>query len=152
MRRLSAVLLSLSLCCSFLSAPADAAARSLREGRAEITGNRIQIDERVFFEFDTHTLDRQSAPVLSDVARLLANNPDITRIEIQGHTDTQGDADYNRTLSQHRAEEVRRFLMQRGVGASRLIARGYGESQPLIAGDSEHAHRVNRRVEFIIIR
>ena len=152
MSRLSAALF-LSLLCTLLPVEADAATRApAREGRAEIAGDRIKLDEKVYFEFDSNNLDRRSAPVLLDVARLLSKNPDIKRIEIRGHTDAQGDADYNRELSQRRAEEVRSYLMQHGVSGGRLVARGFGESQLLLTDNSEHAHATNRRVEFVIIR
>ncbi|MFT4974774.1 MAG: OOP family OmpA-OmpF porin [Myxococcota bacterium] len=134
----------------FLSATADAAPD--RYGHARIVTDRVEIDERIRFEFDSDALDRDSIPVLRDVAQLLRDHPEITRIEVRGHTDSQGSDSYNRALSQERADEVARFLSQNGVSQHRIVARGYGESRPLIQGFSERAHTVNRRVEFIVFR
>ena len=74
--------------------------------------------------------------------------PDIT-IEIQGHTDSRGGDDYNMRLSGERAEAVRQYLMQQGIAAGRLTARGYGETRPIDTNRTEAGRANNRRVEFV---
>jgi len=133
----------------FLST-ADAAPH--RVGVASIGTDRIMLDERIRFEFDSDAIRRDSTAALRDVARLLREHPEIVRIEIRGHTDSQGPGDYNLQLSTERAQEVARFLTQNGVSPRRVSARGFGESRPLVRGSSERAHAANRRVEFIVIR
>lgn len=134
------------------SATADAAPAPNKIGLAKISADQIVLGERVRFEFDSDALKRDSTPVLRDVAQLLREHPEITRIEVRGHTDSQGDAGYNKGLSQDRADEVARFLINNGVEPSRIVTRGFGESRPVVAGTSERAHALNRRVEFIITR
>lgn len=136
----------------FLSASATADAAPNQIGLARIHADQIVLGERVRFEFDSDDLKRDSAPVLRDVAQLLREHPEIVRIEVRGHTDSQGDAHYNMGLSQDRADEVARFLVNNGVEPSRIVTRGFGESRPITAGISESAHARNRRVEFIITR
>ena len=69
---------------------------------------------------------------------------------IEGHTDNVGDADANQDLSLRRANSVQAFLVEHGVGATRLIASGKGETQPVASNDSDTGRQQNRRVEVII--
>jgi len=78
-------------------------------------------------------------------------NPDITKIEVQGHTDERGDDAYNLDLSERRAAAVMAYLTSHGVDAKRLQAEGYGETQPKDRRHTEQAWALNRRVEFIIL-
>ena len=70
---------------------------------------------------------------------------------MQGHTDSTGGADFNRKLSQERAESVRNALIKRGVAARRLSAKGYGEENPLAPNFTNAGRAKNRRVEFTIL-
>lgn len=72
------------------------------------------------------------------------------RVEIEGHTDSVGSEAYNQGLSQRRADSVRNYLVQQGVGSGRLSASGKGESLPIADNDSESGRQRNRRVEVII--
>jgi outer membrane protein OmpA-like peptidoglycan-associated protein len=118
--------------------------------RARVDGARIRIEDKIHFELDSTTIRPASRGVLDDVAAVLAANPKLGRVEIQGHTDVQGDAEHNLQLSQARAEAVRDYLVSRGVDAGRLVARGLGESQPVRMGSGPDDHEANRRVEFHI--
>ena len=105
----------------------------------------------VYFEFDKATLEPESRPALEDAARILIQNPAIT-VEIQGHTDSVGSAEYNQQLSERRAQAVVSYLLQDlGIEAGRLTARGYGESRPVADNDTEDGRGLNRRVEFVIL-
>lgn len=123
---------------------------TLARPKVEIVAEEIVLPEKVHFEFDTAILVEDSVPILAEVARILLANPDIVRVEIAGHTDVRGTADYNQDLSQRRTQAVKDFLVSRGVDVDRLVPRGYGESQPLATGDSEEDHALNRRVQFFI--
>ncbi len=112
----------------------------------------IEIRERVHFETNRAIIKEESYGLLEEVALVLRNHPDILLVEVAGHTDVRGDADYNRMLSEERARAVREFLIDRGVRAARLSARGYGASELLSEEDSDEAHAQNRRVEFRILR
>lgn len=83
---------------------------------------------------------------------MLRQNSSI-RVEISGHTDAYGHWQYNRTLSQKRAEAVKDFLTKKGIDPRRIKAVGYGESKPLATNDDEQEGReLNRRVEFKVLQ
>ena len=78
-------------------------------------------------------------------------------VEIGSHTDIRGNSKYNKDLSQKRADAVKDFLVGNGIAEQRIIAKGYGESQPIVKCGSEETcteedHEWNRRCEFTIIR
>jgi OmpA-OmpF porin, OOP family len=89
-------------------------------------------------------------PILDAVVKALADNPDLTLIEIQGHTDEQGNDAYNLDLSNRRAATVLRYLVDQGIARSRLTSKGYGETQPVDPRHTPEAYAVNRRVAFVI--
>ena len=84
------------------------------------------------------------------MAKAMADNPDIQRIEVQGHTDEQGDDAYNLDLSNRRAAAVVAYLVGKGVAAERLESHGYGETQPIDPAHTQAAYVKNRRVVFQI--
>lgn len=88
------------------------------------------------------------ATELERAVTFLVENPE-TEILIAGHTDTDGDADANQGLSERRAVAVRDFLVQRGIATERLVAQGFGESQPIIVNGVEDKE-ASRRIEFIV--
>jgi outer membrane protein OmpA-like peptidoglycan-associated protein len=123
----------------------------LGERKVEVNTDSVKILEQVFFDLDKSTIRPESFPLLDQVANTLLLNPQLRRVEIQGHTDSQGTAEYNLALSQARAEAVRAYLIQRGVAEYRLVAVGYGLSQPLTQETSESKRALNRRVQFVIL-
>ena len=117
-----------------------------------ITGSaEIQILKQVEFEFDSWTIVPRSFPILDEVVRLLKANPEIKLVSIEGHTDNQGGAEYNQKLSDSRAGAVRRYLVTKGIEASRLTSKGFGSTRPLMSNDTEEGRQRNRRVEFKIV-
>jgi OOP family OmpA-OmpF porin len=103
--------------------------------------------EGVNFEYDSARLTQESHEVLDRVARSLREWPQV-RVEIGGHTDDAGTDEYNMELSERRAQAVRDYLMDRGVGGSRLQAKGYGKTRPVNRNDTEEGRAQNRRVEL----
>ncbi len=103
--------------------------------------------EGVVFENDSATLAPQSAATLDSVAASLRAWTEV-RVEVEGHTDSKGSESYNLKLSQRRAESVRDYLAAHGVDASRLEAKGYGESEPIADNKTEDGRAHNRRVEL----
>lgn len=101
----------------------------------------------VFFDFDKADLKNESKPDLSRAIEFLRQNPNI-RVEIAGHTDSVGNESYNKKLSQSRSESVRQYLVQGGIDAGRMIAKGYGEEQPIADNGTEEGRARNRRVEM----
>jgi outer membrane protein OmpA-like peptidoglycan-associated protein len=89
-------------------------------------------------------------PVLDQVVEVLKANKNVT-VEIGGHTDAVGTETYNQGLSERRAHSVRNYLIQRGISASRLSARGYGEYQPVASNTTREGRSQNRRIEFTVL-
>ena len=105
----------------------------------------------VNFAFGESTLLPRAARSLDVVGEVLTRYPNL-RVEIAGHTDAVGAADYNRTLAERRAESVRRYLVRRsGIDAQRLDAKGYGEAQPIATNETAAGRALNRRVEFVVL-
>ena len=121
-------------------------------GRVVVTDTKIEILDKIYFEYNSDVIKKQSYPILDAIAGTLKGNPDIRLLEIQGHTDERGSDSYNLELSGRRAASVRRYLTENGVEAKRLQSQGYGETQPLDPRSNEQAWAKNRRVEFLIIK
>ncbi len=113
-----------------------------------VTAGEIRITQQIQFDFNKATIKPVSFPILDAVYDVLAANPNIT-IEVQGHTDSAGNAAYNQKLSQQRADSVKAYLAKKGIGEGRLVAKGYGMSRPLMPNTSEANRALNRRVQFI---
>lgn len=111
--------------------------------------NKITLNN-VFFDFDKSELKSESFVELDKLAELLQKNLTI-KIEISGHTDNKGDDQYNLSLSQKRAESVVLYLTEKGIDKSRLIAKGYGESQAIAPNDTEENQAKNRRTEVKVL-
>ena len=115
--------------------------RKLQLGTSKVLRN-------IYFDFDKATFKDESYSELNKLETLMAQNPGMT-IEISGHTDNIGTKAYNLDLSQRRANAVKNFLVNKGIDARRIVARGYGEERPLASNDDEiEGREINRRVEF----
>jgi cell division protein FtsN len=86
------------------------------------------------------------------VAKIIKDHPEITKVEIQGHTDTEGPRQHNLLLSQRRADSVRKALIRRGVDFQRLDSKGYGPDQPIADNATPEGRAKNRRVQFKILQ
>lgn len=107
------------------------------------------ITHGIMFDTDSDRLKPESAPVLKLVAQGLQKNPNL-KLEIDGYTDSTGDAQHNQALSQKRAEAVRTVLVsQFGIEAARLTSGGFGAANPIGSNDSPDGRAQNRRVEFV---
>ena len=112
----------------------------------------IVIRRQINFATDSDVIDASSTPPLAEIADVMLRNPQITKIELQGHTDNVGSADHNLDLSQRRADSVRRWLVEQGgVEAGRLEAKGYGATRPLVPNITPSNRARNRRSQFIIV-
>jgi OmpA-OmpF porin, OOP family len=119
--------------------------------RAKVTAEGIEILEQVEFEVGTAKIQAVSQALITEVAGILKQHADITRIEVQGHTDNDGNRIANRVLSQQRADAVKKALVALGVDQKRLVPKGYGPDQPLVDNTTAENRAKNRRVQFVIL-
>jgi outer membrane protein OmpA-like peptidoglycan-associated protein len=115
-----------------------------------ITKEKLVIKEKVFFATAKSTILPKSFPLLTQIANVLKDHPEIGKIRVEGHTDNRGQHDYNVKLSQDRAASVKQFLVEKGVAADRLDARGFGPDQPADTNVTDKGRENNRRVEFMV--
>ena len=117
--------------------------------------NRLIIKtDPIYFDYNMWYIRKESKVVLGRVVALMNKYPGMV-IEIGSHTDSRGNAKFNEDLSQKRANSTREFIIQSGINANRVTAKGYGESVPIIKcktddSCSEEEHELNRRSEFVI--
>jgi len=111
----------------------------------------IKID-KIFFDLNKASIREESTITLNTVVRTLKENPEI-KVAINAHTDKQGQASYNLSLSDRRAASALRYIVSKGVDSSRVISKGYGETELLVDCDqcTKEQHQLNRRVEFVIL-
>jgi outer membrane protein OmpA-like peptidoglycan-associated protein len=112
------------------------------------TGILVNLPD-VTFPVDSSTISPQMREVLDDVAASMVQYPN-SLIDVMGHTDSTGSAQYNLDLSQRRAESVANFLVSRGVARARIETIGYGEDYPIADNTTEAGRAQNRRVEIRI--
>jgi len=100
------------------------------------------------FRSGSAQISRESMPVLEQSASAIKSAPTGTVLEVGGYTDNVGNPAANQRLSQQRADSVRRFLIDKGVKADSLVAKGYGDSNPVASNDTQDGRLRNRRIEY----
>jgi peptidoglycan-associated lipoprotein len=138
---------------------------SLSEGEKTITINKeVELDriykgqeivlQNIYYDYDKWAIKPEAEPTLNALAVVLTNNPQIS-IELGSHTDCRGDDTYNEVLSQKRAQSAIDYLISKGIDASRMTAKGYGETIPAVQciceSCTEDQHQKNRRTSFKIL-
>ncbi|MCG8393305.1 MAG: OmpA family protein [Pseudomonadales bacterium] len=117
------------------------------DGDGCLLKNQTITFNNIGFELDSAKITASSRPTLERMANSLKAQTDFN-VEIAGHTDSTGSAAYNEQLSDKRAASVRQYLIDQGVAADRLTARGYGEVDPIASNETASGRAMNRRVEF----
>lgn len=120
--------------------------------KAELKSETIELSETVQFETDSAVLLDQSKSLLDDVVKVLEEHPEITKVQIEGHTDNVASTRHNKKLSEQRVASVKKYLVSKGIGADRLTTKGFGETKPLDTNKTEEGRAKNRRVEFRILK
>jgi outer membrane protein OmpA-like peptidoglycan-associated protein len=115
-----------------------------------ITAEKLEILEKVYFATRDASVLPKSFALLDQVAAVLQKHPELTRVQIEGHTDNVGDIEANLKLSQRRAEAVFKYLSKK-VDPARLEPIGYGRTRPADTNDTPVGREKNRRVEFKIV-
>ncbi|NMO15107.1 OmpA family protein [Pyxidicoccus fallax] len=108
----------------------------------------VPTDHHVLFPLGQYSLEESEKRQLDVIANYLKAHPELS-VRVEGHTDSTGPEELNRTLSQQRADMVRQYLIERGVPGSRMVAKGYGPDRPVRGNSTPEEQRENRRVEFI---
>lgn len=119
--------------------------------RVEVRDNKIQINEKIQFEYNKATIKEESFSLMNEIADVIQKNPHIKKIAIEGHASAEGNKQYNKTLSDKRAKAVMKYLTEKGIAAEMLTAAGFGSEKPISENDTEEGREKNRRVEFNIV-
>jgi outer membrane protein OmpA-like peptidoglycan-associated protein len=109
----------------------------------------VEFSSNVLFAFDKSNLSDDATTNLDKLVKVLNGYPD-TDIELQGHTDSKGSESYNQKLSERRATTVSGYLTDKGIAASRITIKGFGETVPKYDNETAEGRAQNRRVEFLI--
>lgn len=113
-------------------------------------GQKIKLNN-IFFAQSKYYLRENSYPELQRLVNILKNYPQV-EIELQGHTDNQGDPALNLKLSIDRVNEVKKYLVSKGIAGGRIKAQGFGDTKPIAPNEQEETRKLNRRVEFVITK
>ena len=113
-----------------------------------VVAEPIRLAEVVHFAFDQHELSPQSRELLTEIAGVLGQHPEVS-ITLAGHTDSRGSRGYNEALAHRRIMSVERFLIQAGINAVRMTRQTLGELEPKVVAQTEQGHARNRRVVLI---
>jgi outer membrane protein OmpA-like peptidoglycan-associated protein len=114
----------------------------------------IKTDDPIYYDYNLWYIRKDSKTTLKHVIEIMNKYPDMI-LEIGAHTDMRGNDRYNANLSEKRAESAKEFLIDLGIDEKRIIAKGYGSSQPIVKCKTEEScteeqHELNRRCEFVI--
>ena len=116
----------------------------------KLEGNKVSSPGELEFDVDKATIKKsaQSMDILNTLVQFLKENPNVTKLRIEGHTDNSGTADHNKKLSNDRAAAVAKWLAENGVDSGRLHTIGFGRDKPLVPNDTPEHKAQNRRTEF----
>jgi OOP family OmpA-OmpF porin len=119
---------------------------------ATVKGDTISIPGNIVFDTNKATLKAGagSEQVLEQLKLFLDQNPQVTKLRVEGHTDNVGNDADNQTLSGQRALTIKKWLVEKGIPKERVIAVGFGESKPIADNSKEEGRAQNRRTEFKI--
>lgn len=108
--------------------------------------------ETVYFDFDKSDLRQDTRNVLNKNAELMLKSKPNSKVQVEGHCDERGSAEYNLALGERRAKSAVKYLTTLGVKADRLSTISYGKEKPVVQGSDEAAWSKNRRAEFVIVK
>lgn len=118
----------------------------------QLARGKLVIKDQVFFDVNRATLMSKSDPLLDQIAAILAQHPEIKLVQIEGHTDSAGDAINSTQLSQARADSVKAVLVKKGVASDRLKAVGFGPDRPIDTNETAEGRQNNRRIDFTVLQ
>lgn len=118
---------------------------------AQLSGGQIYITKNIQFRSGSAKIQAVSNPILNDVAKIIREHSEISKVIVHGHTDNRGSRKYNTRLSQRRAESVRKYLTRQGIKPTLFEAIGHGPDEPIADNGTQEGRAANRRVEFEVI-
>jgi outer membrane protein OmpA-like peptidoglycan-associated protein len=121
-----------------------------KNAQVTMTAHEVKIRTQILFKSNSADIDDRSTGLLTEITDVLQRNPQAAHVQVQGHTDNRGDSAQNLALSQQRAEAVVQWLVNAGVDAGRLEAKGFGDARPIVPNLTPGNRSQNRRVQFII--
>jgi|GEM_PF-482960 len=117
--------------------------------KGDVKGSRVNIPGHIVFDSAKSTIKiKESEAVLNQLKQFMTDNPQVTLLRVEGHTDSDGDDNMNLKLSGERALAVVAWLVTQGISRDRLLAVGFGETKPIVANDTPANKEQNRRTEF----
>ncbi len=121
--------------------------------KSGLVGNELLVRKYIHYETGTYEISKENRKYMNAIAAVLKDNKQFV-LRVNAHADANGNDDFNLALSVKRANEIRNYLVKKGITADRIMTYGYGESKPLNActngvACSELQHRQNRRTEFV---
>lgn len=135
-----------------LAAPEPEPVKAVVRSHAKLSGDRIVIDDKIQFEYDSAEIKAVSHEILDDVVKVMQENPSVEELDIVGHTSSEGSKKHNEKLSTDRAKAVLDYLVNAGVEKTRLKSQGKGPSEPIADNETEEGRVANRRVEFHVTK
>lgn len=111
--------------------------------------DKLELKEKIAFKWSSAILEPESYPLLDEVAQALKDNRGF-KVQVEGHASSDGDTDYNQTLSEQRASAVLDYLIKNGVASDRIISKGFGSTTPTQTNTTAAGRDANRRVEFVV--
>lgn len=125
----------------------------IKEFKRGMIGNELLVRKYIHYETGAYTISKENKKYMNAIARILKDNKQFV-LRVNSHADANGNDDFNLALSVKRANEIRNYLVKKGIAADRIMTYGYGESRPLNTctngvACSELQHRQNRRTEFV---
>ena len=117
--------------------------------RIVVTPDKLELKEKLYFAWDQAVLQDISFPVLDEVVQALKDNIGF-RVQVEGHTSSEGADDHNQTLSEKRADAVLDYLVAHGIAKERLVSKGFSSSVPADTNATVAGRENNRRVEFVV--
>lgn len=134
--------------CPDVAGPADNGGCPVYE-KVIVKPDKLELKEKLHFAWNEAVLEPESLPVLDEVVRALKDNQNF-RVQVEGHSSSEGADDHNQTLSEARAQAVLDYLEAHGIERERLSSKGFSSSVPLSTNETAAGRENNRRVEFVV--
>jgi peptidoglycan-associated lipoprotein len=134
------------------AAPVIVAAKAAEEVKSEKASAPVTAFETVYFDFDKADLRQDARDILSKNAEIILKSMAGAKVQIEGHCDERGSAEYNLALGENRAKSAQKYLTTLGVKADTISIISYGKEKPAVKGNDEAAWSKNRRAEFVVVK